>query len=118
MKIKLKNKEDLNTIRNVEIYVEFIRIGEIDTMNEKYQAELNIESKWVETENSYDTYNPNFHWNPKLFIENVLQEPKEQISYEKKIRSDGNFVVIEKRNIKGVFWEKLEYIYQNNNSFK
>jgi hypothetical protein len=100
----IKNTENLN-LRNVEIYVEFVRIGEIDTINEKYQAELNIEARWIDI---YDSYNPSFHWNPKLFIENALQEPKQQISYQVNIRSDGNYVVIEKRNIKGVFWEKLE----------
>lgn len=102
------NKEGSKNMRNVEIYIEFVRIGEIDTMNEKYQAEFYIEARWIEPENVFDAYNPNYHWNPKLFVENLLVENKMQINYEVKNTSNGNFVVIEKMNIKGVFWEKLE----------
>jgi hypothetical protein len=66
--------------RTVQVYFEFYRIGEIDLMNEKYNAEISIESKWVEKD-YIQNYNPEHHWNPRLFIENALQEPKEKIKY-------------------------------------
>jgi len=66
--------------RTIQVYFEFIRIGEIDTMNEKYNAEICIESKWIEKD-LIQNYNPDQHWNPQLFIENTLQEPKEKIKY-------------------------------------
>jgi hypothetical protein len=66
--------------RTIQVYFEFIRIGEIDTMNEKYNAEICIESKWIEKD-LIQNYNPDQHWNPQLFIENTIQEPKEKIKY-------------------------------------
>lgn len=33
--------------RVVEVYFMFTRIGEIDTMNEKFQAEVRIESRFL-----------------------------------------------------------------------
>jgi hypothetical protein len=54
--------------RTVTIGIQFDRIGEIDTMNEKFYAELTIESQWRENKiiHNYDT---NVDWDPKLFIE-------------------------------------------------
>ena len=68
--------------RVVHVSVEFIRIGEIDTMNDKFNAEICIESKWIEKEFiEIGSFDPKIHWNPKLFIENTLVEPKEKIKY-------------------------------------
>lgn len=66
--------------RIVHVSVEFIRLGEIDTMNDKYNAEICIESKWIDKDH-IQNYNPEQHWNPQLFIENTLIEPKEKIKY-------------------------------------
>lgn len=66
--------------KNVLITIEFVRIGEIDTMNEKYNAEILIETKWLSNEDIVE-YNSERHWNPKLYIENALQEPKEKIKH-------------------------------------
>ena len=72
---------NLRKQRVVQVTVEFIRLGEIDTMNEKYNAEICIESKWIEKD-LIQNYNPEQHWNPQLFIENALQEPKEKTKYK------------------------------------
>ena len=106
----------------------FLRIGEIDTLNEKYQAQAAIEARWVVdfqklvanlspddqknlwngksvTLNKYAETN----WHPQLFIENALGDLKEQIRYSAKKAKDSNeFYVCEHRDIKGLFWEKLE----------
>ncbi len=65
----------------VQVTVEFVKIGEIDTINEKYNAEIIIEAKWI-TKDIIEVYNPEQHWNPQLFIENSLQEPKEKIKHK------------------------------------
>ena len=70
----------LTAKRTVIVYFEFIQIGEIDTMNEKYNAKICIESKWIETD-YIESYNPEQHWNPQLNIENLLQEQKEEIKF-------------------------------------
>ena len=58
---------NLRKQRVVQVTVEFIRLGEIDTMNEKYNAEICIESKWIEKD-LIQNYNPEQHWNPQLII--------------------------------------------------
>ena len=116
--------------RAMKVYVRlmFLRIGEIDTLNEKYQAQAAIESRWpVEV----DKILPNLssdeqqrlaygksvslikysesNWHPQLYIENALGDLKEQIRYSaKKSKIDNQIYICEHRDIKGLFWEKLE----------
>ncbi|CAF3386933.1 unnamed protein product [Rotaria sp. Silwood1] len=114
----------------IRVYVRlmFLRIGEIDTLNEKYQAQASIESRWpVE----FDKFSPNLssdeqtrlihgksislinyaesNWHPQLYIENILGDLKEQLRYSAKIsKADNQIYICEHRDIKGIFWEKLE----------
>lgn len=49
------------------------------------------------------------NWHPQLYIENVLGEMKEQVRYSaRKSKHDQQFYVCEHREIRGIFWEKLE----------
>lgn len=52
----------------VKVMIEFSKIGEIDTMNEKYNAEVFIEAKW-ETKELIEEYDHKKNWNPQLYIE-------------------------------------------------
>ena len=54
--------------KNVEITVCFLSFGEIDTMNEKYQAEILIEAKWTLFQECDSHYDPKTDWNPKLYV--------------------------------------------------
>ena len=112
----------------VYIRLMFLRIGDIDTLNEKYQAHASIESRWpVKYEELSSSLAPDdqkrliegksvslinyaqSHWHPQLYIENAVGDLKEQIRYTvKKSRDDGEFYVCEHRDVKGLFWEKLE----------
>ena len=66
------NIEIINkSLRIIEVQIVFLQIGEVDTMNEKFQAIVKIKSKWLENEIITD-YDPKGYWNPKLFIENAL----------------------------------------------
>jgi hypothetical protein len=75
-----------------------MNLGEIDTLNEKYQAQASIESRWVVDFDkllsglSFDDQQrlldgksislPRYsdsHWHPQLYIENALGDLKEQI---------------------------------------
>ncbi|CAF3483453.1 unnamed protein product [Rotaria socialis] len=115
-----------NPIR-VGIRLMFQRIGEIDTLNEKYQAQALIEARWlVESTDLLSILSPidqhhlnhgksvtltkysDIHWHPQLFIENALGDLKEQIRYSAKKTSNDQVFICEHRDIKGVFWEKLE----------
>ncbi len=117
-----------NKANKVYVRLMFLRIGEIDTLNEKYQAQASIEARWeVKFENlsadlSADDQKhlmdgksvsllkyAESHWHPQLYIENALGDLKEQIRYSAKRSKDGNeFYVCEHRDVKGLFWEKLE----------
>jgi hypothetical protein len=103
----------------VHVMIEFLRIGEIDTMNEKYQAELYIESRWTDNslveeelkgKSNLPIYDAKKHWNPQLVIENSLQEPKENIKYEVSKDNSGNLVVTEIRYVKGKNLKKKKKI--------
>jgi hypothetical protein len=98
-------------------------------LNEKYQAQASVESRWpvdfdkLSSDLSLDDqkrlYNgksvslPNKYaesnWHPQLYIENALGDLKEQIRYSaRKSKRDNEIYVCEHRDIKGLFWEKLE----------
>ncbi|UJR14751.1 hypothetical protein I4U23_001741 [Adineta vaga] len=87
--------------RIVRIRLVFIHIGEIDTLNEKYQADVYFEARWTEKRMNLNTLNlnaqdqqkllaednitmkinelnPTIHWLPQLFIENGIGQIGEQ----------------------------------------
>jgi hypothetical protein len=127
MKEENSNRSSNKAI-TVYLRLMFLRIGEIDTLNEKYQAQASIEARWpVELDKllsdlssedqkrlaegksiSLVNYTKS-HWYPQLYIENALGDLKEQIRYSAKKSKEGDVIyVCEHRDIKGLFWEKLE----------
>ncbi|CAF1090090.1 unnamed protein product [Rotaria sp. Silwood1] len=89
----IKLPQDKTNIRMIRIRLIFIHIGEIDTLNEKYQADIYYEARWFEILNikllDLDTQqrsqlldenisirlnelNPKIYWTPHLFIENEI----------------------------------------------
>lgn len=90
----------------IEIRVEFLTIGEVDTMNERYEAEVRIKSRWYD-EDIIEEYDKDKHWNPKLFIENALYDVKQDISYSVSKINDKT-IVTETRIAKGSYWERIE----------
>ncbi|CAF0969431.1 unnamed protein product [Rotaria sordida] len=89
----IKVPEHKTNIRIVRIRLIFIHIAEIDTLNEKYQADIYYEARWFElisiksldldqqqrsqllNENipiRLNDLNPKIYWIPQLFIENEI----------------------------------------------
>lgn len=134
--------------KEVQIRIIFLRVGDIDTLNEKFFAEILVETKWeeaslvaefsssLETNIDYcseekELTNPNKYWNPKIYIENALNDPKQTVHYkikkELKNTNDSEFYnepnidetksskfkywIYEYRKIKGLFFEKMELNY-------
>ena len=91
---------DGDNARNVYIVVQFRRLSEIDTLSGKYYAQYYIESKWTEPQ-IINNYDPEKHWNPKLYIENSFQDATEKISY-KTVNEGSSTTIIEKRYVKGM----------------
>jgi hypothetical protein len=124
------NDEDNHQINPVEVSIRlmFLRIGEIDTLNEKYQAQASIEARWpieffqlssdISSEDQKRLMGgksitlhkyADSHWHPHIFIENAIGDLKEQIRYSaKKSKGTTEISICEHRDIKGLFWEKLE----------
>lgn len=92
--------------RLVWVRIEFITFGEVDTMNERYHAEVKIRSKWYD-DGEIDEYDSTRHWNPKLYIENAMPDVKEEFKYTVTKIGD-KVMVIETRKAKGWFWERIE----------
>ena len=88
----------------VEVSIEFLSLGEIDTMSERYEAEVRIRSRWYDDE-EIDEYDKSRHWYPKLFIVNALPDVKEDIRYRVE-RLENKSIITEIRIAKGKFWER------------
>ena len=74
--------------KKVFVAFEFINIGGIDTLNEKFKAHVIVESKWEFEGESIESYDPKFHWNPELSLENLItgtETVKYSISHDKDV---------------------------------
>lgn len=97
---------DATYAKLVWVRIEFIQFGEVDTFNEKYQAEVKIRAKWYDED--IDQYDRDKHWYPKLYIENAMHDVKEEVSYHvTRLDGEGGKVMVtETRVAKGSFWER------------
>ena len=95
----------------VQVYIVFLKVGEIDNVKERFQADAYIEAIWEDNtiEPRHMThFDPKAYWNPELYIENSLGNLNSMVKYKTEKSDDGTIKVIEMRTIKGSFWEKLE----------
>lgn len=122
-----KNKQDFfnnNAVypnsREVKVSIMFTRLGEIDTINERFSCEATLFFTWYEpiacAEKINDSYSWNLKdfWDPQIYIENAIGDVK-----EKDIKHRvGKLFDSEKqewflkvhiiKRIQGTFFEKLE----------
>lgn len=95
--------------KKVEVVFEFHNIGKIDTMNEKFQAEVTILCKWKMPsgyKHADEEYDAEKHWNPKLYVENAVSVIQD-VSYEA-TEEDGHYFITESRNVRGTFWSNMQ----------
>ena len=119
----LDNMEESNSLIpnsdavEVQVRVEFLNLGTIDTMNEKYEAEVKIISRWEDKKSDFGDKkvfklekDKKFeYWHPDLFIENALSDKYvEEKTYTIKSLYYGVSEVTETRIAKGFFWERIE----------
>jgi hypothetical protein len=92
--------------KDVIVEIEFDRIGEIDIIKETFFAEITLTLAW-DVDQVIDHYDPKIHWNPNITIENSYGKLDVKTSYN--IQNNGSkHMVIENREIKGLFWERME----------
>jgi len=96
-------------MRIVKCHIEFEQLGEIDTMNERYQAIVKTKARWYEDEIITD-FDKDKYWNPKLFIENALHEKfHEESTFT--VEQEGTSTIVTQTMIsKGSFWERMELV--------
>ena len=97
IKISLKsddvsNMNDLDRLKEatwsptvgVLINVNYTKLLDIDTINQRFQAEAIIESKWIDPGiNSYKhKIDESSIWKPDLYIENGIKDIKEEVTYQ------------------------------------
>ncbi|CAI9729320.1 cys-loop ligand-gated ion channel-like isoform X3 [Octopus vulgaris] len=108
-----RNIRRFNEVR-VQIVVQFAKVGEIDTLKEQYSADVIVKGKWREpaldgqTHTALEGIDIKKYWSPKLYIENTLGDPKENIRHRVNFNDKGEAYIVEKRVIKGTFMENLE----------
>jgi hypothetical protein len=84
----------------VEVYLIFLRVGEIDNVKERFQTDAFFEACWEdETVDPNVNFDPRQNWEPGLFLENAVANLKQDIKYRVE-RKHGRTVVYESRMIK------------------
>lgn len=108
-------EEENNSNNSLDSFDVFIRIGftklfDLDTLNQRFNCEALIESKWYDT--SITSLNDEIKWKPDIYIENAITDPKEEINYKILKDSDnGKLFVSEIRKVRVLAWENLELEY-------
>lgn len=114
-----------SSVKIVDVYIQtsFTKILDIDTVNQRFQAEAIIESKWYDPSitNLNQKIDINLLWKPDLYVENAIGDIKTDVSYKliKQNRKNSSLVenlddnvplvlVCELRKVCGTFYERLE----------
>ena len=99
-----------NSVSIIDVYINisYTKIHDIDTINQRFQAEIVIESKWYDSTIIDDTIDEKKIWKPDLYVENGIKDVREEVVYHilKSGRKDYN--ICEMRKVTGIFYENLE----------
>ncbi|CAF1237225.1 unnamed protein product [Rotaria sordida] len=110
----LSNKNFNEKHESIEIRVRciFLRVGEIDTLNERYTGEIFFEASWYikdpKIESEYDPQTASF--NPQLAVLNHMGDSLRDDKWYSinKTNENGLIEIIEHHKFKGTFWERME----------
>ena len=87
--------------RVVHVEFECLKIGDIDTMNEKYYAEFLFNVSWSENK-LISEYDKKKDWNPMIFIDNIMGKADETIEYKTAINNSSGYTVITEKRVNKV----------------
>lgn len=106
--------QDNNVIR-VDVRVVFLELHDIETIYEKYTAEIYVESRWrcdknLEMIQDYESISSDWQpkWEPKLKVENIITESSPKVWYRIIQVTDDEVYIIQMLRFKGTMYEKLE----------
>ncbi|KAL4216649.1 hypothetical protein ACF0H5_024372 [Mactra antiquata] len=105
------NKWEGRKKTQVYVSVVFMKLGEIDTIKEFYEADIYVQARWREplldrTRTQVSDFKQ--FWNPELIIQNGMAEPKESKWNEIRYSRQGEAFIYEMRRVKGKFSETME----------
>jgi len=93
----------------------FMKVGQIETIKELYEADLFIQARWREPELDYSVRKSTSsevdwdnYWNPELVVQNLIKESKRKVWKSVEYSPAGEAFVLEKRRISGEFSETME----------
>lgn len=89
----------------------FLRVGEIDTLNERYYAEILLEATWKEpTFKSLQKrpFDPTSNWTPELELVNGIGHMNDEVTHTVRHDQNGHATVTEHHKLKGILWERME----------
>ncbi|KAL4216646.1 hypothetical protein ACF0H5_024369 [Mactra antiquata] len=95
----------------VYVSVVFLKVGEIETIKEYFEADIYIQAKWREPaldNNKEEITDFEQYWNPELSIQNIFSDPTEQLWHDVRYSGKGEAFVYEMRRVKGKFNETME----------
>ncbi|CAF3632253.1 unnamed protein product [Rotaria socialis] len=100
----------------IEVHVRcvFMRVGDIDTLNERYYAEILFEASWEEPRlkgTPKEPFNAGINWTPQLELLNGIGELNDNIAYSVFYDRQGLATVTEHHKLKGTLWERMELQY-------
>lgn len=106
------NSNDKHLPIEVRVRCIFLRVGEIDTLNERYTSEIFFEASWyIKEPKNGAKYDPSAgHFNPQLAVLNNMGDSLRHdkwYSVSKTIEA-GIVEVTEYHKFKGIFWERME----------
>lgn len=95
----------------VHVTFVFLKIGEIETIKEHFEADVYLQAKWREplldnTKTKVSDFSQ--FWNPELIIQNIFEDPKQKTWHEVRHTSKGEAYIYEMRRLKGKFYETME----------
>ena len=127
--ISLQKFEQADWAESVKVYIQisYTKILDIDTINQRFQAEALIESKWFDPHlNSLDdVIDERKIWKPEIYVENAIKDVREDVSYKivpfhesiaattaikhlSLITTGYQYMMCELRKVSGIFYENLE----------
>lgn len=86
-------------------------MGEIDTLNERYYAEILLQASWEDPSlKSAVTrvFDPATSWTPQLELMNGIGDLHDETSYSLRFTKQGLATVTEHHRLKGTLWERME----------
>ncbi|CAF3971476.1 unnamed protein product [Rotaria sp. Silwood2] len=98
----------------VQVRCVFMRVGDIDTLNERYYAEILFEASWEEPKLKglhKKSFDPMVYWTPQLELVNGIGELHDTITYSVRHDRQGIATVTEHHKLKGTWWERMELQY-------